>query len=255
MTERPRIFIYGSCVSRDAFNDGRGDVTITQYVARQSLVSAMSSAEPIELDLAPLPSSFQRRMVRWDLTHRAPHLLSDAADSTDLVLWDLVDERLGLRMASDGRVLTDSFEVRTALVDPDLTQDLRTIQFGEPEHLSRFRVAAVEFRDLLDRAGLTRRVRVLAVPFIAESDAPEADPDPATASRADLLNAQMAGYYSHLEELGFEFIRVPESEARADPDHRWGPAPFHYSARTYDVIRRGVAEAIQDIAESGGRDG
>ena len=68
-----RVFILGSCVSRDAFSLPSDGLELVGYFARTSLASAFHpQVAPRSLaQLATaIPSSFQRRMVQADLDKR-----------------------------------------------------------------------------------------------------------------------------------------------------------------------------------------
>ncbi|WP_418606330.1 DUF6270 domain-containing protein [Georgenia sp. SUBG003] len=81
MTQRVRALLYGSCVSRDAFQHLGGGYELLQYVARQSLISAMSPAAVLPAQPS-LVSPFQERMVRDDVASTAPSVLLDRADAS-----------------------------------------------------------------------------------------------------------------------------------------------------------------------------
>ena len=90
------IFIYGSCVSRDAFNFAEeGDFQIVDYYARSSLVSALAPPlSPAMYPLEKITSNFRRRSVERDISKTLLHAL--AQKSYHILLIDFVDERLHL---------------------------------------------------------------------------------------------------------------------------------------------------------------
>ena len=110
-----RITVYGSCVARDAASEmeNRG-WSVERYIARQSLISAGRPADVGDLDLSLLASPFARRSFMSDVVGNLEAQLTAVAARTDLLLWDLTDERLGVLETSPGAFLTRSTEAMTA---------------------------------------------------------------------------------------------------------------------------------------------
>lgn len=241
MSSRARVFVYGSCVSRDVFTD-ESKWDVVAYVARQSVISAFGApmADPDlsgHLDDA-LPSKFQRRMVRGDLSGSLPAELQAHADSADLVVWDLIDERAGVALV-DGGVFTPLAELVSGLAGTDLMRRSARVPFGSPEHFDRFAEASGDFKDALVSLGLLSRTLVVGAFFDASSEMSGAG------SVAD-VNSYLARYYLHLMDLGFRILPVPRTRAVADAAHQWGPAPFHYG----ESFRRFVEEACSGVLRS-----
>src|SRR5690606_3435896 len=98
-------------VSRDTFELlDTSRYSLLAYVARQSLISALGPATPLAVPLAEL-SPFQRRMVEGDIGSDLRSRLAAAARNTDLLLWDLTDERLGIYRMPDGGFVTRTPDV------------------------------------------------------------------------------------------------------------------------------------------------
>ena len=102
-----RITVYGSCVARDVAGEmeQRG-WSVERYIARQSLISAGCPAGVGDVDLSLLRSSFARRSFLSDMVGNLEAQLTAVASYTDLLLWDLTDERLGVLETSPGAFLT-----------------------------------------------------------------------------------------------------------------------------------------------------
>ena len=162
-----RTFIYGSCVSRDTFEYvDKERFSLLRYVARSSLISAFSPPAPLPIPTDHGLSAFQLRQVCTDSSSRLLPTLRELADRIDLLLWDLVDERLGVYTDAEGHVVTDSIELRT-VGDHVLLDAYQHIPFGTDEHLALFRAALEPWRQFLEgqdllsheglRLGLQRR--------------------------------------------------------------------------------------------------
>lgn len=94
-----RLAIFGSCVTRDPFEEPALRRSLARYTSRSSLISAV--AEPVALDpqRVRLESAFQRRCVIEDFDKR--FLAELEAERLDWLVAYLIDERFDvLRTAS-----------------------------------------------------------------------------------------------------------------------------------------------------------
>ena len=149
-TQAGRITVYGSCVARDAAREmEKRGWSVERYVARQSLISAGRPADVGDVDLSLLPSPFARRSFLSDMVGNLEAQLTSVAARTDLLLWDLTDERLGVLETAPGAFLTRSAEALTAGLYKGLAA--RFLELGTAEHLHLWRPALLHFGSLLDR--------------------------------------------------------------------------------------------------------
>ncbi|GIL34735.1 hypothetical protein PDTK01_08110 [Phycicoccus sp. DTK01] len=240
-----RTFIYGSCVSRDTFEFLRpGGYALLDYVARTSLVSAFAPSGLADVGTVETTSSFQRRMLESDWRGGLVPLLESRADQVDVLLWDLCDERLGLRDLGEGRYLTRSVDLISTGVDGRLKDRSVVLELGDPAHRAVWDDALGRWRELLGGLGLLDRVVLLAPPWAVEAG--DGTPSPTSFGRtAQEANALFAGYVDAAAEvIGCPVVTGDEGAVRSDPGHQWGFAPFHYAAETYV----GLAGAIDDAA-------
>ena len=133
------LAVYGSCVARDTVEHlVPGTVRLLGYVARQSLVSAMSP--PLDTDpghLDALPSAFQRRVLGEDARSALLRTLARDAASLEVLLWDLADERLGVYLLPDGGAITRTAELVASGAEPAMAARARLLTLGSDEHLER----------------------------------------------------------------------------------------------------------------------
>lgn len=243
-SSRASIGIYGSCVSRDAVATMRPEsVDLQFYVARQSMARlGTRDGGSIEgLDSSALESAFQRRMVDGDAAESVLPLIGEKADALDLLLIDLVDERLGL-VGVDGHWLTDSAELRAA-DQGHVLQGAEMLDFGTDRHFDLFRRGVVRLGRVLRAQNLLTRTLVIEAPFAADID----DPHRATEAQvshlqqlARVMNQKYERYYEYMRASGFPVLKVPESVTAASTTHRWGLAAFHYTPVFYDVVCAGI---------------
>lgn len=250
---RVGVFIYGSCVSRDTFEYLDADrYRLVSYVARQSLISTFAGSRDPAYPLELLGSPFQRRMASWDALGAAVTVLRRHLADTEILLWDLFDERLGVHVHGDG-VVTRSVEMVSVETAHGPLSAGRHVAFGTAEHLELFADSADRFGRRLQEVGLGGRVILLAPPWATVSDHDGATP-PSFGLEAVDANAALAPYLSIARErVTTRIVTLPPAQVRGASAHRWGPAPFHYSAETYAALARGIEAEIDAITEGGER--
>lgn len=248
-----RVFIYGSCVSRDTFGYLPEDqYSLVRYVARQSLISAFAPADIDGLDLSTLTSSFQRRMMLGDVAGSLTQDLRDLGGCTDLILWDLCDERLGVYRHTNGAVVTRSVElVRSGAESRFATWE--HIPFGTDDHFRLWMTAVAKFFERLGSAGLLERVALLAIPWATHlSDGSVTPASYGLTARA--ANPMYERYYRAVADVHpIRVVSLSPEAVTGDTGHRWGPAPFHYSAEVYTEIAGAIERLVQRAENSAGR--
>ena len=205
-------------------------------MARQSLISAFSPADTSLLGEVDADSAFQRRMLENDWRASLVPLLEAKATEIDVLLWDLCDERLGVRELGDGSFVTRSVDLMSTGVDARLGDSTTPVDFGSPRHRGLWEAALVEWRAALERCGLLGRLILVAPPW-AESALDGAKSPTSFGRTARDANSIFADYHrAAVRELGCPIVTISEAEARSDPDHQWGLAPFHYSPSNYGAL-------------------
>lgn len=239
-----RTFIMGSCVSRDALSRLQPEFSVGDYVARQSVISAGTSVDATLLHAERISSPFQLRNLRGDLAGDAPTRLAHEAGAIDVVLWDLVDERQGVHRAGEGW-FTNNWELRQTGAIADLAS-FELLRFGTDEHFDVWLTAAKRFAVALDQAGLLDRTIVVAPSLATLFDSGERVSDVAPAF-ADGYGDRFDRYADVLaNDLRLTAVRPGRDEVRAGREHRWGPAPFHYSAETEGHTAAQIAAIVSE---------
>lgn len=242
----PRVFVYGSCVARDTIEfAATGAFELCAYVARQSLISVGSNASAHLPDLVDVASKFQARMIRSDFAGNLLERIQSLLEQVDVLLWDLTDERHGVYRLPDGSFVTRSIDAVGVASVRERLQAAEHIPFGSDEHFALWTARMRSFSSFLEQRGLIDRTVVLNVPWAAWTTT--GDPSPwSMGVKAPDANKNYERYYAALTQAGFAMIELHASQVRADPTHRWGLAPFHY---TPDVYR----EVLARLAERHGR--
>jgi hypothetical protein len=231
-----RVGIYGSCVTRDAFALVEHPFEIARYVARTSWISQTARAPRIDPEwVGARLSPFKRRSIAIDIEKRAVEEL--AAGKPDIVLIDLIDERLPVETFSDGSAVTLSgYFLRAPRALPALVRG-RVLRARGSERLARFAEAvgilAPRITDvvpaeriLLHRSMFTDRVMGGARTHVRRTAA---------------MNAVLEPMYDAVQRaLGCDAISPPPEVCLTDPGHRWGPSPFHYVQGYYEALINGT---------------
>ncbi|MFE5341354.1 DUF6270 domain-containing protein [Isoptericola sp. NPDC056578] len=239
-----RVFIYGSCVSRDAFEHFDPDrFELMQYVARQSALSAYT--RPVTLiDPPKLESAFQQRMLSGDFESSLQAIVPQLSGQTDLVLVDLVDERLGAYVLPDGSVITRSVELVSTGAENDLPAGSQHLPFGSDLHFQYWSQGIASVGNLVRQHMPQAAVVLLDIPWASLDDTGTPAPDSFGLSAAD-ANSLYPHYVKAAQtSLDAHVVSLGEHEVRAGSSHRWGPAPFHYSDNVYGYISETVERHI-----------
>ena len=234
-----QLMVYGSCVSRDMVPFLGEGYELLHYSARQSLISAM--APPSEPPCEPqLESAFQRRIVLEDLRSSVPRTLESLGSKTDVLVMDLVDERLGVIALQGGGFCTRSQELLSSGLLERTEGHSEVIAFGTDEHFALWEGAAEQFLQLLSRTGLLKKTLLIEGTFASLAD------DGSAANKwwhqpANFWNHSYRRYHEVLKTAGLRTHVVGEA-AISSSAHKWGPAAFHYVDQAYMAMTRAVRE-------------
>ena len=237
-----RIGIFGSCVSRDLFEDPSLRPSLAQYTSRSSVISVVAEPVAIDPEAIRLDSAFQRRCVIEDFGKTFFAQLAEA--NVDWLIVDLIDERFEVVRTDDSCVTRSSAYVGAGLdatVGADRARVRRLTDEADAllaESLRSFaeRVTAVvpPERVIVHRAGWLTRYR----DGDAISDFPED-----RAAFAERHNDVLDRAYDHLEAHlgGAATIALDRGRFTADAGHRWDLEPYHYepayNAEAIDRLR------------------
>lgn len=251
-----RTFIYGSCVSRDTFERLPDEFELINYVARQSLVSAFTPPTSRALPHIDTDSAFQRRMITGDWESSLVGQLREHANSIDVLLWDLCDERVGLRRLE--RVTqrpkmhawaTRSVDTIRTEVDAQL-EDAPRVPFASATHRVLFLHAVRRFRLLLDDLGLRDRTLLLAPAWATQTK--DGQSVPTSFGLGPVRANRLFKDYHRTAEQIVGVTMLTADDVFADSRHSWGLAPFHYSEDVYRSLGAQVIDASRLRTSAGG---
>jgi hypothetical protein len=165
----------------------------------------------------------------------------EAVDGVDLILLDLVDERLGVYVLPDGSVVTRSQELVASGSEHHLPDGTRHVEFGSDQHFEYWRDAATAVASFVRQAKPQTQVALLAPPWASMTDAGRTAPT-SFGLDATRANAAYPRYIEHAQrEFHAHLASVDETMVLAGSEHRWGPAPFHFTEAVYRSLVAQIA--------------
>lgn len=221
------IAIFGSCVSRDTC-EFIPDANVVAYVARHSVTSLETPHGTKGVDLSGLTSAFQKRMVTSDLKGNGLERVTENAKDLDLVLIDLVDERRGFWLFSDGTSMTNSLEIESCGAARDARRaGARLVEFGTDEHFNTWKSGIDKLKAGLAVAGLWERTVLIDIEWARAIDGAQHPKNNAIAKlgrhwrKLQRGTREAARGVSHGKGLGDAFarlrsVRPTEAEEFAD---------------------------------------
>jgi hypothetical protein len=223
-----RVGILGSCVTRDLFK-GMNHPALSFYVARTSILSIFKSGPDIK-EFNPFPDSipgltnFEFRQLRNDFTKANKSIL---ASPTDVLIFDAIDQRFRVLHGFGGTVTKS----RALTVWPAFNEMRGLMKAGlnDPSKNKKDWVRAIKrLKETIDISAriIIHRALWAPCPTVSEVDRSAA-------------NARLNRIYDAVENgLGNTVsITVPEEYRVAEENHRWGPAPFHYTETHNEYVR------------------
>ncbi|MFV0407353.1 MAG: DUF6270 domain-containing protein [Propioniciclava sp.] len=232
-----RTLIMGSCVARDTFEYlAKGRFSLTLYRARQSLISSFTPPVTV-VKPAAMKSPFQRRLAQADYDSSLPTDLERTADTLDLILWDLADERLGVYCFPDGTCVTRTVDMIAARGEDPVRAQAKLIRFGTNDHFARWSEALTRFHTALVTHHSSARLVLFAVPW-AERTVSGAPTPLSFGTSAALANQLYPRYLEAARGQGIEPVGQDIVKPAGSDTHKWGAAPFHYTDSVYEALIR-----------------
>ena len=218
------VFIYGSCVSRDAFNFAKeGSFKIIDYYARQSFISAFSHSINPFIDLCQIKSNFQRRCVERDFLKTLPIALKKIYN---ILLIDFIDKRFDI-LQFDNSYLTLSLEFRNIVLNIFKYDNI--IKHNSQERRKLFIESWRKFIVLCTELNILECVRINKVYYAKYNDSGDIVAK-YTEAKID-ENNEMLDFFYHIASKDIpinNFLSYDDSLFIAKKMHRWTEAPFHY---------------------------
>lgn len=238
-----QVFIYGGCSSRDAVEwYPNHNLELHSYIARQSLISAFNPTNPNLWDFSPMTKEWQQRMMRGDAASNLPAHIQEHHQQIDLIIWDLMIERVGVRRIRSGGYMTNNPSNRKHIKNRSSIR-ART-SFGTDEHKHLWSQALEHFVALLKDTGLQDKIVVNGTPWALHDKHGQKAYFPKTGIEPEWFNTTIEQYWQLIEAHDIPVARIKQEHAIADPDHKWGPAYLHYIPETYQAQLEAITDTI-----------
>ncbi len=230
-----RIAIFGSCVTRDLFEDGILRSSHVHYASRSSIISAVAARVALDEADVPLESAYQRRAVMADFNKTFFEEIEALAP--DWVVVDLIDERFDV-LRTGGSFVTESSAFSSAGLGACERFDFTPVRRLTAEASQLFDEATTSFAQRLGEIIPAERVilhRALWLTRYRRGDLIEDFPAPRAAFAERHNRALEAHYDAVVASLGGQGpVLGPDPACHfADHDHKWALEPFHYE-RAYN---------------------
>lgn len=226
-----KIFILGSCVSRDAFELAESkNYTLVNYIARTSFASAFHSKGVTNIDASLIKSNFQRRMVETDLKKLIAEMLLDT--EFDYLIIDLIDERFDIYLSEDNEIFTCSPE----LIDNiSINKHGKRISAGDDEFFQLWCKGWDAFIELARQHGFIDKIVLNKVYWTNETIDADKVVKEQYENWINSNNLWLAKLYAYIDQHA-ESIKITTYDTDlflADKNHKWGLQPYHYQPQLY----------------------
>jgi len=233
--------IYGSCVTRDIYSILGIDDQVSEYRARSSIHSYVAPSIPADMipDLSVMSSEFQKRMVVNDFTK--PKITNNPESP---IVVDFIDERFRV-LEFEKSFVTESNEFKKVA-----KHDARfsvAFERGACEK-EKFREACKKFSLIHTGMPIILHKSRYATHAFYQAGVMELEKQ----DHIKNMNENLALYEEiFADEVPLAgVVHVPETLKVADPNHKWGLAPFHYIREYYDMAYSQILAISTTISNS-----
>lgn len=237
-----KIFIYGSCVTRDGvewWDDY--DYELSGYLARQSLISATHPLSTRWFDFSAIRSPFQKRMVRHDVAGTALQEVAQSLENGKYVIWDLCDERRGvIPVDKKGYISPYVLDYGARY---KVGRKLHPIRVDSEEFKTLWEQSLDIFMQAISETEQLNHVILNATPWALRDEAGNPLDDYDSICQFNEIQQSMT---ERIASFGIKAIK-PESDVIALSDHKWGKAPFHYVENTYREFLKTLSNYIDTV--------
>ena len=233
-----RLSVFGSCVTRDILTfDAENRTELENYIARQSVISAVCPKIGVNESEINLSSPFQRRMVLCDMNKTAFEILGGR--KSDFIILDLIDERFPLKTVGDS-FLTVSNEFRLSLGEkykhcPDLYKKVTAsgLYAGRNKADKYVKEFCERLTDIYPGNRIILHRALTADRYINKNGE-------TTPFASDIIknNSETNAVLNKMYDMIVKTVPsvheiVCDTEILSDENHRWGLAPVHYTDGYY----------------------
>lgn len=241
--QRAAVSIFGSCISRDCLEYAPDhSLQLATYIARQSMISAVSPPIGFQKEEIALSSNFRKNMVMHDFSKDAFELFR--TDGSEYLMIDLIDERF--RIAEfRGSVITASNEFAECGIAAE--QELKFLRKkpDDQELLEKVDEFCERIKEIYpEEKIIIHRGRFLDRYISKEGISSTRFPVNVRVYNAK-MNALLDGLYARLlKNMPGAFLIDICAGYQCDETHKWGLNPIHYEPAYYEEVVSRVLEYI-----------
>lgn len=243
------VDIFGSCVSRDLLEVNKEkNFKLGTYVARESIISALSI--PVEYDKndIKLSSPFQTRMLEMDLKKECLSALE--MQHSQYLIIDLIDERFDLGKVADSYFTISGEFIESKVLD-SVKYDVIKKTEGFEKYLDKSIEAYVEeFCDRILKIYEPQNIilhKAFMVDYYVNSDKKTKKFSFSYLNYNKRVNKVLTRMYECIEQCIPQAIIIDLCEEYcADEAHKWGLAPKHYQQEYYIAVMNKIYKQLKN---------
>ena len=252
------VNIFGSCVSRDVLEvQQERKISLRNYIARESIVSAIARPVLLETDRLNLVSNFQKNMVIHDFQKDVFELFE--MNRSDIVLIDLIEERFPIAEIDDSYVTYSNELMTSGYIDaPKLIRWQKKIypihwlgeKKGDKWKIGKMNMdnVIVEFAQRLLSLYHPNQIIIHEVylsDYYLNLDKRVCFFPKNHLRNNKQMNEKYEYMYRRLERCipGVQVINCSKSYM-ADENHKWGLSPMHFQKEYYEKVLEEINKIV-----------
>ncbi len=240
-----KTIIFGSCVTRDAFEYiTNEELVLVEYFARSSLASAYSAMAFKDINLETITSNFQKRIVAADLNKTFSHFLDE--NEFDLLIYDPIDERFNLLRSKSGELCTLSNELLQTEIKMQ-KKNGEIIFSGTKQFYLLWEKGWNALIAQLDTLGKRDCLRINKVFWAIHSENGQDYLPSYSLDGIKKENSFLETLYQRMaEDLHPNQFFIPKDTIIGSDTHQWGRSPFHFVESYYQELITRLGSGVQD---------
>lgn len=229
-----KVSIFGSCVTRDAFEFDKNNFILDEYFARSSIASFSGQPKTIPEIISGIDSNFQQKMVKRDMEKTFLEYCN--SNKYDLIVFDFIDERFRLYKNND-IVCTYSSEFAKGckksmykIYSSQIVQNYTTDKDSIYYKLWKNGLEKVKNKIKLNEAKIVLN-KVYWTNILSNGEKLEQYSDEIIEKNNKFLDLLYNDFSSAFKNI--YTIEYPKELLKANKNHKWGVEAFHYIDELY----------------------
>lgn len=246
--EQKHITIYGSCISREPFNQELlrdGSVVIDNYIQKNSIVTLFDDELEIDNDDVIASSNFLKRMTYYDFTKKAAKILKEQI--SDWLIIDFTELRFGIiRLEFEGikTSLTNSDSTKKTVANLQKTEKYKSLKASYDENPYWYTMDVLndyiaKFKEFITAIYPKEKIILLdthnCMEYIGEDGILKTFDELDKLSRENYIMQQVADTFFDMMNKEILRIRLP-MDITGDRKHHLGLHALHYEDSCYKYI-------------------